>query len=143
MATGRITCVAAIVGGMALAVYIHQTAAGFAQHGGADGAALYRLYCASCHGVSGQGDGPVAQHLRVPPADLTQISLRNQGAFPADKVRKAIDGREVYRSHGTSEMPVWGDALSRSSTMYDEASVRARIDALVAYVEKLQARRTD
>lgn len=143
MATGSISGVAAIMGGMALAVYIHQTAAGLAQAGGADGAALYRTYCASCHGESGRGDGPIAEHLRVPPADLTQITRRNQGVFPDEKVRKAIDGREVYRSHGTSEMPVWGDALSRTSAMYDEESVQQRIDALVAHVEELQARRTD
>jgi mono/diheme cytochrome c family protein len=33
-----------------------------------DGANLYALYCASCHGARGDGDGPVAQALDPQPA---------------------------------------------------------------------------
>ena len=39
------------------------------------GAALYPDHCASCHGANGQGDGPLAAHLPVPPADLTAEHL--------------------------------------------------------------------
>ncbi len=35
------------------------------------GAALYPANCAACHGASGRGDGPAANGLPVPPADLT------------------------------------------------------------------------
>ncbi len=31
---------------------------------------LYEKRCVSCHGASGKGDGPVAQKLKSPPADL-------------------------------------------------------------------------
>jgi putative copper export protein/mono/diheme cytochrome c family protein len=37
----------------------------------ARGASLYPANCASCHGPAGQGDGPAAAALKVPPADLT------------------------------------------------------------------------
>ncbi len=41
----------------------------------AAGAALYPDNCASCHGVEGRGDGPLAKNLAVPPADLTAPHL--------------------------------------------------------------------
>jgi len=36
----------------------------------AEGAELYRIYCAACHGAEGRGDGTVAAHFRRMP-DLT------------------------------------------------------------------------
>ncbi len=37
-------------------------------------------------------------------------------------------------------MPVWGDAFKRSSEGYSEAAVKARIKALVEYLEGLQVK---
>lgn len=37
----------------------------------ANGAALYREHCATCHGAAGRGDGPGGAGLPKPPADLT------------------------------------------------------------------------
>ena len=37
----------------------------------ANGAALYRAHCATCHGPAGRGDGPGGAGLPKPPADLT------------------------------------------------------------------------
>ena len=105
-----------------------------------DGSTLYRTYCASCHGTGGRGDGPVAQHLKKPPANLTQIAVRNNGVFEAAKVGQFIDGRNVVRPHGPSEMPVWGDAFTRTTTESDEQAVRQKIEALVRYLETLQER---
>src|SRR5450432_4289013 len=56
------------------------------------GSGLFRSYCASCHGVSGKGDGPIAANLRIAPADLTLLAKHNHGKFDAEKVRAAIDG---------------------------------------------------
>ena len=81
----------------------------------ADGAALFRAHCASCHGVSGLGNGAVAKFLKLPPANLTRISARNGGVFPADRVGKTIDGRQFVRTHGESTMPVWGPIFARSA----------------------------
>jgi mono/diheme cytochrome c family protein len=72
------------------------------------GAELYERFCASCHGRSGEGDGPVASFFKLSPPDLTRIAQRNRGQFPEDRIRKIVDGRENVLPHGTREMPVWG-----------------------------------
>lgn len=40
-----------------------------------DGAALYQAKCASCHGASGQGDGPAAGVYKPPPTDFTRAAF--------------------------------------------------------------------
>ncbi len=105
-----------------------------------DGAALFRTHCASCHGSSGRGDGPVAEFLKIPPADLTQIAKQSRGAFPAAQIMRIIDGRQLVRAHGDSKMPVWGDAFSHSLTHADEDLVRQKIEALVKYLQSIQER---
>jgi mono/diheme cytochrome c family protein len=37
------------------------------------GKILYNRYCASCHGVSGLGNGPAGANLNPPPANISQI----------------------------------------------------------------------
>ena len=103
----------------------------------------YRISCSSCHGMAGKGDGPVAEFLKVKPADLTLLSKKNGGIYPLTDVLKIIDGRGTFtRAHG-SEMPVWGDRYSAESTksygpFYGEAVLRARILGLVFYLESIQ-----
>ena len=72
------------------------------------GAELFARYCASCHGPGARGDGPVASSLRKYVPDLTRITARSGGRFPAQEVRDMIDGRSPVLSHGPREMPVWG-----------------------------------
>ncbi|MBH0179839.1 MAG: cytochrome c [Nitrospira sp.] len=36
----------------------------------ARGKAIYQRHCQDCHGLTGQGDGPAAASLTVPPANL-------------------------------------------------------------------------
>lgn len=38
------------------------------------GKAVYARHCASCHGISGWGDGPEARSLKVPPANFHRFS---------------------------------------------------------------------
>jgi len=78
------------------------------------GQELYRRFCASCHGVSGQGDGLVASALRVEVPDLTLIARRHGGAFPRELIERIIDGRHILGAHGTRTMPIWGEELARS-----------------------------
>jgi mono/diheme cytochrome c family protein len=104
------------------------------------GKSVFTTYCASCHGESGRGNGAVAIFLRRRPADLTQIAIRNKGTFPADRVHAMIDGRQVVKVHGDSQMPVWGDAFAKSATDSDERAVKAKIDSLVEYLESIQDR---
>jgi mono/diheme cytochrome c family protein len=106
------------------------------------GGYFFKTYCAACHGTSARGDGPLADSMRRRPANLTEISKRNKGSFPKDVVFKVIDGRTKVPGHGGPDMPVWGDAFMRSGEASDEASVKHRIQALVDYLETLQARDT-
>ena len=99
-------------------------------------AALFRTYCASCHGTHGRGDGPVAGELRKLPPDLTAFAKRNGGIFPTDRVRQIVDGRGPS-AHGDRDMPVWGDAFRVRNGLNPEA-VEARINAIVRYLEKIQ-----
>lgn len=72
------------------------------------GQALYLRYCASCHGESGDGNGPVAVSLRRLPSDLRLIAKRHDGRFDEGYVMQVIDGRRAVVEHGTREMPIWG-----------------------------------
>ena len=101
----------------------------------ADGAALFRTYCANCHGTAGRGDGAMAGQLRRLPPDLTSFASRNGGVFPAERIRQVIDGTGVA-AHGDREMPVWGAVFKRSSG----GDVAARIDAIVRFLAALQQR---
>ena len=72
------------------------------------GRAHFQTHCATCHGLHGQGDGPMAGVLLIPPPDLTGLSLRHGGDFPLERVVMRIDGRDPLVSPG-SPMPVYGD----------------------------------
>lgn len=103
------------------------------------GASTYKTYCASCHGKTGIGDGPLASSLRYLPSDLTKIMKRNRGQFPTDKVARIIDGRVPVKGHGSSDMPIWGDAFLQSREGYDEAKVKERIAELSHFLASIQA----
>jgi len=104
------------------------------------GPALYRQYCASCHGSSGRGDGPVASSLRVEVPDLTRLAIRQGGFFDRDRVERIIDGRFVIGAHGSRTMPIWGEALSRAGIgdPNAEAATRTIVGRLADYLWQLQ-----
>ena len=98
---------------------------------------LFKAYCASCHGSDAKGKGPMATALKVPPADLTRISIRNRGVFPLMRVQKIIAGEEPPPAgHGSSEMPVWGPIFSQITRDVDLG--RVRIDNLTRYLRDIQ-----
>jgi mono/diheme cytochrome c family protein len=100
------------------------------------GSTLFGTYCATCHGVSAKGDGPLAANLRKPPANLTLIARRNGGIFSAEMVARIIDGRKPLSGHGGGDMPVWGDAFGRSADGVE--ATPEKIAALVEYLQSLQ-----
>ena len=105
------------------------------------GADLYTQYCASCHGLTAQGDGPAAETLRKPPSDLTRLGPR--WGVPLDRERLAafIDGRDGPRAHGPPEMPVWGERLyagERPESPAREAARRGTILLILEYLDTLQ-----
>lgn len=98
---------------------------------------LYRTFCTSCHGPGGRGDGRAVVTLRVPPPDLTTIAERRGGMFPSDEIAQIIDGRKPLAGHARIDMPQWGRVLGRLE-LIDDATVKARVDALVAHLESMQ-----
>lgn len=102
------------------------------------GEGLFASYCTSCHGAKGQGDGPVADFLKVRPADLTKLT-KSDGTFPFDEVAKKIDGREQPRAHGSDDMPIWGDALQKAEGGGDEKVVKDKVLALTHFLWTIQA----
>jgi mono/diheme cytochrome c family protein len=134
----------AIAGGLVLSALVFWSAAS-ATHGQKtppredynSGAYLYRAFCASCHGDSGRGDGPVASLSEPRPADLTVLSERAGGVFPRARVMSALDGTSKLAGHDAPAMPNWSRVLRRTEGD-DERVVRRRLEALVSHVESLQ-----
>ncbi len=104
------------------------------------GEELFQRFCASCHGETGRGDGPVARGLAVAVPDLTSIA-RRYGEFPAARVRETIDGRGIVDAHGARSMPVWGYEfwVEEGADSEAEREMHELIDRLVEYLQTLQA----
>lgn len=104
------------------------------------GQEMYRTFCAPCHGVDGKGTGPAAAALKKAPADLTQLSKKNGGKFPGDRVRAFIEGtdQKTIEAHGSREMPVWGDVFRQIAD--DQGAIRYRVFTLSSFLETLQAK---
>jgi mono/diheme cytochrome c family protein len=111
------------------------------REGAARGRVTYQVYCRSCHGDHGRGDGMVASVLKTPPTDLTGLARTNGGELPSERVFQVIDGREDVAAHGSREMPVWGNAFRSpdgEGGEEEEAAIRTRIQDLVDYLTSIQ-----
>ena len=109
------------------------------------GAGEYRKFCAQCHGLSGKGDGPMASELKTPPGDLTVLSKKNNGTFPYKQVFETISGKNVIKSHGTREMPIYSLALSMppqhgggGSARKSSYQVDLEIKRITDYIKSIQ-----
>jgi mono/diheme cytochrome c family protein len=99
------------------------------------GAALYRRYCAACHGLAGRGDGPAASALAPAPTDLTRLTSDTH------ELMRQIDGRQLIDAHGTAQMPVWGEVFEQSLLAAPNRRLDAlrKVEALADYVYRLRA----
>lgn len=89
----------------------------------ADGKLLYTQWCAGCHGMSGNGDGPNAKALPVKPAkhaEATAMSARSDDAL-FDTIEA---GGAIMNKH--HRMPAFGGTLGTTE-----------IRALVGYIRTL------
>ncbi|HET6389189.1 cytochrome c [Hyphomicrobium sp.] len=104
------------------------------------GEGLYLEYCYQCHGKDGSGNGPTAQYLKVKPADLTTISKRANGQFPAARIAEILRYGGDIPGHGPREMPLWGKVFSkkggggRAGGNYS----RTAVIELLKYVKSIQ-----
>ena len=104
------------------------------------GSGDYQAYCASCHGANARGDGVIAKSLKKRPADLSQLTRRNNGIFPGEKIAKTIDGRMPGSPHGDADMPAWGDVFAKSRESEGPENAAVRIGTLVRFLEALQVK---
>jgi mono/diheme cytochrome c family protein len=105
------------------------------------GAALYRGNCATCHGTTGAGDGPMAAGLPVPPADLRQLAATNGGVFPTERVMATIYG--YSGKDAIALMPEFGPLLDSPEVMWltpdgREIATPSALVALADHVQTLQ-----
>ena len=78
------------------------------------GSVSFDLYCASCHGRQGRGDGPTGASLRTRPADLTLLARNNRGTFPRDRVLSFVEGSARAAAHGSPTCRCGGRRCARS-----------------------------
>lgn len=103
----------------------------------ASGQEMFKAYCAVCHGANGQGNGPAAQALKTPPADLATLAANNGGKYPALKISAIIRGEDAVPAHGSKEMPIWGNLFWELSAGH-ESEVQQRVANLNQYMASLQ-----
>jgi mono/diheme cytochrome c family protein len=129
------------------AVMVAMPLAAAGQTSAALGRADFRDNCVSCHGVSGQGDGPLSSWLVKPPSDLSTIAQRNGGRFEDELLAEQIDGRWSGDGgpHGWRDMPLWGQVFKQramtqpgDSAQTAEWSAQDRIQSLLKYLKTLQ-----
>jgi len=108
----------------------------------AAGKADFVKHCAPCHGKDGKGHGPETNLIPgIKPADLTKISRKNGDVFPFQQVEDTIDGRKKIPSHERFDMPFWGVNFQEEGKEFSpasEAKSKARIDAIIGYIETIQ-----
>lgn len=101
---------------------------------------LFEVYCSGCHGLDGHGRGSVQPYIAASPPDLTQISTRNGGVFPKERVFRTVDGQSDSPPPGARHMPIWGYDLFTGEGD-DETAHQQVLDIehrIVTYVESLQ-----
>jgi mono/diheme cytochrome c family protein len=102
----------------------------------------YLENCAGCHGTDGKGHGPDLYIVPgIAPANLTMLAKQNGGVFPFQATEDAIDGRKGIPPHKRFDMPFWGVTMQeqgKAFTPESEAKVKARLDAVVRYIESIQ-----
>ena len=97
----------------------------------------FQNYCASCHGIDGEG----RKEVDIPGPALTHLSQKNGGTFPFQEVYEVIDGRKKAAAHERLlDMPLWGVYFQPQGVSggVSEAKVKSRITDLVRYVQSLQ-----
>jgi len=101
-----------------------------------DGPAIYKAYCAACHGAGGKGDGPAAETLKRRPTDLTTIAKNNKGMFPRTTIEQVLQAGDRWKAHGSEEMPTWGPIFLAADV--SDKIAYAHIHNLVTYLESIQ-----
>lgn len=106
-----------------------------------DGAAFFAANCASCHGSSGSGDGPLSAGLDPQATDLTMLARTNEGSFPRARALSYIYG-DPEQSHLARVMPQFGGVMANETVPIEVDGVMTPtpvvLAGLLAYLESIQ-----
>jgi len=98
------------------------------------GRALYQENgCASCHGLGGHGDGPLAPNLPAKPIDLRDVSLFKRGSSE-DAIAETLEGGisrvhtipALHHNHHELLMPKF-DHLTKTERRSIHSSISRRL----------------
>jgi len=87
------------------------------------GAAIYEPNCASCHGATGAGDGPVGRTLSPAPANLAWLSRMPMVQWDPFMYWSVAEGGAQFGS----AMPAFKDVLSKDDIWAVVAYIHARL----------------
>ena len=105
------------------------------------------------HGANGKGGGSLAPVLNKAPANLTILAKKNNGVLPVGAIYGTFYGINEIMSHGTRDMPIWGNRYAPSPetalvpkptdrfsvpTYEPDAVIRTRILAIIDYLNRIQ-----
>lgn len=91
------------------------------------GAKLYQSQCASCHGVSGHADGPLAAKLSPPPIALADHErARERSVFALQQIiTRGVEGTSMPAFAQLSDEDRWALAYFAASLSYADADRQA------------------
>ncbi|MGX6566958.1 FTR1 family protein [Cupriavidus necator] len=91
------------------------------------GAKLYQSQCASCHGVSGQADGPLAARLNPPPIALADHArAQERSVFALQQIiTRGVEGTSMPGFAQLTDEDRWALAYFASTLSYTDADRQA------------------
>jgi mono/diheme cytochrome c family protein len=90
----------------------------------AKGMQVYKLYCVTCHGETGDGQGPVGKTLKPPPRDFTTADFKYGGD---DQSVFDVISNGAASKGGSPLMAPWGAVIPEADRW-----------GLVAYIRTLK-----
>ena len=108
-----------------LALLIPAAASAEGKGDAAKGAETYKLYCATCHGPTGLGDGPVGKTLNPPPRNFQAGDFKYGGS---DQDIFDIITEGAAAKGGSPLMAPWGGVITKEEDRWN----------LVAFIRSLQ-----
>jgi len=91
------------------------------------GAIVYENNCASCHGVTGAGDGPAGRALMPPPGDLAWLSQMPMVEWDPFMYWSVAEGGAQFKS----AMPAFKGGLARADIWAVIGYIQARLPPTV------------
>lgn len=100
-----------------------------------EGRGLYISYCLVCHGTNGKGDGPLAEKMKIEPADLTTTVRARSDTI----LKKIITGRGRQTITGRDRHNLLSNAMPEWHEVFNDT----QLESLIAYLRFLTSKQHD